>query len=247
MSVVTGGSGSGDHLRRTTSLLDVDAAYTVCFWFYLLTDRNDYNHFWGATADSTVNQSGNWQNSDHCGTDSDGTTSRMGSAVGGSGSWDTGAGFSVNTWYHIAVVRSSTTSLEHFIDGVSQGSVTTDVGSRASSTAEFVGVLHDIYYAHARFAAMKQWSAALNSTEINNEAPYYDPVRTSNLHGWWPLQLYTDLDDESGLASAWTAVGTLSTAADPPSVGYQTGRTTKNTHPWSLGMHLGMGVGLPTS
>lgn len=200
-----------DGLLRTTDLLDTDAAYTFMFWVYITTDRNDFSTFWSTNA-------GGYSHSDWIGTDADGVTLQLYSQAGGGGVTNNGSALTVGTWYHIAMVRTSTTALAVYLNGVSDASNTVDVSARTNATRqEFAGTAGsdpgDI-----RIFNSKAWSAALSVPEIFAEMQSNQPQRLSNLYGWWPHFAGSGerADDYSGNGRDWTEAGTLTDEDNAP-------------------------------
>src|SRR3546814_9767414 len=71
---------------------------------------------------------------------------------------------------------------------------------------------------NTRVAYARLHAAVLTPTQIDAEAVSATPVITANLWASWPLTVHTDLTDHSGNGRDFTAVGTLSTEADPSDV-----------------------------
>lgn len=68
-------------------------------------------------------------------------------------------------------------------------------------------------------AAHKLWEAALTDDEMRKEMASFSPIRSANLYGRWPLTGASDLNDVSGNAHHWTAVGTPTTVDGPTTRG----------------------------
>lgn len=124
---------------------------------------------------------------------------------------------SAGTWYHVAIVRASTTSLQFYVNGSAVGApVTRDVTGRTADTAITIGskaVEYDAW--NGDIAFVKAWQAALSAAEVAAEAAYQAPQRTSNLFGWWPLASGARTVDLSGNSRTLTENGTLANASDP--------------------------------
>lgn len=144
-----------------------------------------------------------------------------------------------DVWQHVAVVRESTTSCKVYVDGVLAVTNTTDVGSRGAATNWSIGFAFaggtDVN--NSRFADCKVWSTALTVGEIGAEMPVQAPVKTSDLWGYYPLTVHTDLNDYSGNGRHLTGYGTLTTEDDPPLVKSSGGGTLTPTvwaNKWAL-------------
>lgn len=207
---------SGDYLGSTTNLLDYNSNYTVMGWVYISTDTN---------ADATVfNLFGNTSNYDYIAMDVDGVTLDTYVVVGGAFTQSTGTTLSTGTWYHIAAVRSSTTLLTVYLNGVSDQTNTRDVTSRSAISAYTVGhwdVSFPLRF-DGRVHSIKYWDTDLTAAEVQNEMYVISPrTKISNLNRWtpcWPGATER-LQDYSPNRTNWTANGTL-TDEDPPPVGY---------------------------
>lgn len=207
---------AGEYLGRTANLTSYNAAYTVCFWVYISVDTDNYGHFWGMTSASTE-ASGDYTNSDFGGVDVNGTTSRSGSFAdpGPASSVTTGSAFSTGTWYHVALRRNSSSSLDMLINGSVAMNTTLSVGSRAAVGGEWIGQLNGGYPLNGRIAYFKEWSAALSDAEIQAEDDCKNAARTSNLVK--VTRLESDLVDEVN-GYNWTGNGSYTFEADPPGV-----------------------------
>lgn len=207
-------SASSEWLGRTSDVIDYNSPYTIMAWVYfvtlpggLKTVFNLGNTTTGLTFD--LLQVGG-SNEIRC------------ASFNGGGATDTGATLSTATWYHLTFRRSSTTSLQVYLNGVFNVEDTGSVVGRPAvanlvigrtDISGFAGEYNDM-----RVAGIKAWTAALTTTEAAAEMPHYSPVRTANLYGWWPAQVHTDLTDKSGNGRTFTGNNTPSTEADPPGV-----------------------------
>lgn len=202
---------AADGLLRTTDLLDTDAAYTFMFWVYIATDLNAFSTFWSTNA-------GGYSHSDWIGTDADGTTLQLYSQAGGGGVTNNGSALTVGTWYHIAMVRSSTTALAVYLNGVQDASNTVDVSARTNATRQEFGGVVGADPGNIRVFDTKAWSAALSIPEIFAEMQSIQPQRLSNLYGWWPHFAGSGerADDYSSNGRDWTEAGTLTDEENAP-------------------------------
>lgn len=126
------------------------------------------------------------------------------------------------TWYHMALVRESVTSLKAYLNGVVDATSTGDVTGRTSpNRLDYSG------YAsggsspfNGRGTAFKAWGAALTADEIVNEMYSFMPRRWANLHQWSPMLAHSDVTDISGNGFNWTADGSPTTEDGPPAVSW---------------------------
>ncbi len=200
----------GDGLDRTTSLLDYNNPYSFMGWFYLVTDRNNFTTF------MVVHQStGSY---DHLGTDGSGTLLRLDDI----GSAANGTDLALTTWYHLAMVRESATSLKAYLNGVVDLTLTNNAGSRGgvvhNEISTFTGLTR---HASARVQAIKMYDAALTQAEVQQEMRSILPRRLANINAWYPCFPGSTerLKDYSGNGRNWTEVGTLSDE-DPGPLGW---------------------------
>lgn len=204
------------------SVIDYNSAYTWMYWIKLDSDVNAYSHCSHVGGTYTYDAF-----TDSFGTDSDGTTSRLGIAnTGGSTHFPTGSALSIATWTHIAVRRSSTTLVDVLINGsvaiTSSGAVDVSAGPRTAASLMTLGSYHSLPM-DGLMADVKIWTAALDNTEVNTEKAAKAPVRSSNLWCYLPMDAGTVADcalDSSGNARDWTVNngGSLSVDSDYPSV-----------------------------
>jgi hypothetical protein len=202
-----GVTGSTGRLGRTTNLMDHEGAYTYMLWArwlgtvgqrYILTVVHEGSPSYDLFGSNSSNQL--WLRS-YFSTDGDAT----------------GTTLSADTWYHIALVRESVTSLKVYLDGVLDITGTLNVTGR--SLPDRLDVSGYASGAGSRFegylAAFKSWSVALNSTEVAAEKDYEAPVRTSNVHAYTTLATTSDVNDLSGNGYNWTVDGTITTETGP--------------------------------
>lgn len=201
---------AGDRLLRTTDLLNFNAAYTWMGWFFVSVDRNDYSDL------MSLNISGAFATSDYCQLGMNGTTLE----IGVNGSDSAGTNLSTGTWYHIAIVRASSTSLTCYLNGAVDITNTTNIGARSSvNRMEHGGVgTGNADPFNGRVVASKAWSTNLSAAEVAREMRTYRPQRTDSLYAFWPMRpgATERTRDYSGRGRNWTEGGTLSDEADPP-------------------------------
>lgn len=99
-------------------------------------------------------------------------------------------------WYHIALVRTSTTLRTIYINGVSRASETGDVSARNAVSTMCLGSdrYSGAYYTNATYEDSREWQRALSVREIQQEMYSPDqPASTKNLWAWHPFK--TDFND----------------------------------------------------
>ncbi len=180
-------------------------AFTLCGWFRIVTDTNDY---------ATIVQF----NDDYRMTlGSNGTVFQLYNGT----SEDDGTNLSTGIWYHLAMTATAIGggTMYGYLNGVQDttlsGSGTTTgnlaIGQYPSDTAEqFDG----------RVFALKSWTAALSAAELAQEMYSITPVRQTNKYSWWPMfpGSAERLRDYSGDGRSWTEHGTLTDENSPPIV-----------------------------
>jgi len=206
-----------DGLVKTTGVINYNSPYTMMAWIYYTADRNDYTHMFAISAAGLTA----WQNSDYVGTSNDGTTFRLDSCIGGSSGASIGTNLSINTWYHIAVVRSSTTALDAYLNGVHDiGPITTNVTARSAAGYQYVGIF-TTKPMQGNIAYYKEFATALTADEIKSEMYSVIPL-SAQIRSWTPFHWGASerLIDYSGNGYNWTATGGGITDADSPPIGY---------------------------
>ncbi|HXV42413.1 MAG TPA: LamG-like jellyroll fold domain-containing protein [Anaerolineae bacterium] len=207
---------AADRLLRTTDLPDCNAAYTWMAWIYLVSDLNAVSNLFVFSDNSNgITEAAQTAN--------DGVTLQI-NVRGPSGTGTVnGTLLNVGQWYHVAMVRETTTSVKIYLDGVLDATSTIDVSTRGAATrmehgAKFSG---NQQRSDSRQFAIKFWSTNLSLAEIQNEMRTIRPHRTANLYGWWPCfpGATERLRDYSGNSRDWTEGGTL-TDEDPPPLGW---------------------------
>jgi len=199
----------GDYLSIVPP--SANAAYTIMGWVYLSSDLNDYTHFFHTGGQEVYDG-----DTDFVGTDTDGTTLRAGCAGGTSDSFTTGSALTVAQWYHIAMIRSSATSLKVYLNAVEDLSYTNDVSSRVMSPLMTVGQYNG-KNVNGRIAAIKVWDAALSTDELSSERYSLLPCRWANLWAYLPTLSAGSLEkDYSGNGRDFTVNGTLTVEDNPP-------------------------------
>ena len=210
---------SGDFLSSTTNLLDYNSNYTLMMWVYVSVDTN---------ADAVVaNLFGDTNNYDIFGFDATGTTLSTYVLVGGANTQSTGTTLSTGAWHHITVVRSSTTLLTLYLDGVSDQTNTRDVTGRSAISSYVVGQW-DVSFPlrfDGRTYGLKYWDTDLTAAEVVTEMhSLVAKTKLSNLNRRSPMlpNATERLKDYSPNKANWTANGTL-TDEDPAPVSWGAG------------------------
>lgn len=206
---------AADRLLRTADLLNYNAAYTWMFWLYMVVDQN------AITVPAALFR--DTGNVDDVRTSADGTTIGIRARAGGVGGQVAGSALSTGTWYHVAMVRESATSLKLYLNGVLDAEATQDVSARNPITRMELGAesASDSNPFNGRVAYIKTWDTNLSLAEIAVERWTIAPRRLANLRGFWPTfpGATERLRDYSGNGRNWTESGTL-TDEDPPPVSW---------------------------
>lgn len=198
---------SGEYLSFAGTQLDARNDYTWMTWV-----RTTNAGVWQGVLSFSVGEGGNQYETLEI-TDADGfTLYAMDNQVG------VGGTVPLNTWIHVAVVKSGTT-LMLFRNGVQ----TITIGS----LSDFDLTAGAMLWGHwstgndqllGRLSYSRAWSAALSQSEIAAERDSATPVRTASLWGAWPLQ--TDANDASGNARNLTVNGSVTwDTSNEPSFG----------------------------
>ncbi len=204
-------SASGEYALRSASVPD-EQNFTIAGWAYLVSDRAGNERWFFAL--ENAGQDG----FEILGWDATGELSVYSSAD------DLGefsSSPSDGEWFYWAVSCAGTggTDLKaYYIE--SDGTLLSEAVTGDSFTPANLFIGSDSYdnWNNIRFAHIKVWDAVLTQTEIQQEMYVARPVRTANLHAWWPmLDGATErLADYSGNGKTLTAAGTLSDEDGPP-------------------------------
>lgn len=204
---------AADRLLRTTDLLDYNAAYTWMAWLYISVDANVQVQAIGLNTNTNTSV-------DSIGFDATGTLIRLRVQNAGVGSNQTGSNLTAGTWYHVAMVRESTTSLKLYVNGVLDITHTQSVVGRGAATRMEIGAnaSTDAQPFNGRVYAIKAWSTTLDVAAVANEIYTVLPRQRTNLYGFWPCFLGASerLLDYSGNGRNWTESGTLTDEDAPP-------------------------------
>lgn len=191
---------AGDYLSRTTSLPTVDP-FTVCFWFYMVADRNAIGSIFLITNSAGTVYQGLTLSTN-------GTLLRVSTSGGNTN----GTNLSTATWYHLAYTRNGSTHLS-YLNGVQDASLTSSI-----SLTPFSVVLgsDSVNWCNARFFDVKIWdNAVLGAAEIIQEMNIVCPKRTDNIHLFSPILIGDRTTDYSGQGRNWTENGSLTDEQSP--------------------------------
>jgi hypothetical protein len=207
---------SGEYFARTSGLLDYNAAYTWMTWVYFVSGTGGpFINIFG------LDDGASFANSDVITVADSGTfpfmlTSNIsfsfeevpGTTVPGNG-----------TWYHLAMVRESVTSLKMYVYGVLEATATGSISGRAAATEMLVGGGYGgtSNPADARFTGIKAFSFAMTQAQIRWEMNQVRPARWTSIYGGWPVPDGANRVNDvfSGSARNWTPNGTLTDEANP--------------------------------
>lgn len=206
---------SADGQEYTQGLaLGALSALSLCVWFKLSVDRNDYSTIFfvdAGTGDNWGMQTG-----------ADGTT--MSTVFDASTQQGMGA-LTVDTWYFACLATSGTTgTLYHKTAGAS--SLTAVAVTAASGVTATTLRLGDSPWGaewwNGGINAVKTYSVQLTAAEAHQESMQYAPVRTANLLGFYPL-VRPETTDYSGNARTLSG-GSGATREDGPPIPWQATR-----------------------
>ncbi len=188
------------YLRRTTSLLDHNAAYTIAAWVVFEDDSANQGIWQHGRAED------DYDNNDTVHFKTGDSVLRIYAA--NAGAFDQALGttvLSVGTWYHVALVRTTASDMDLYVNGVLDASVSIDTAGRGSSLFWSVGKFEAGNFASLRTWGMKAWQRALTAAELTREMRTASPSSSKNLHGWWPFLVANRESDYSGNGRTWTA------------------------------------------
>lgn len=196
-----------NYLTRTASMPDYNSAFTWAGWVKPEFEFGFESYFYVGTDD-----------------DSDYFGQLLGAFylevyLNGSQGNDDGTAFSVDTWYHLAMVREDNENLRLYLNGSADAAVLgVSVSGRTAPSlmhigqwgtaldGPFIGEVEDV----------RLWTSALTGGQLLTESQSQTPVITSGLWASWPLLVHTDVNDSSGNGRHWTVQGTLTTGSDSP-------------------------------
>lgn len=194
---------NGEHLKRTTGLPST-SAFTIMAWCYFLSLPGLFEYHplfirWDA------NDVGFQPNDSKF-------------ALGDNGQTVHGSTISVNTWYHCAWVRVSTTSDILYVNAVSD--LTADLENGTTDSIKINDWSYNTATANTRVAALKIFDTNLTKAQIDSEMRQYLPVNWSSLNAFYPMlgggSISSTVRDYSGFARDWTITGSPTIDACPP-------------------------------
>lgn len=206
---------SGDYLNRTSgAVIDHNAAYTVAGWIKVTVNNDTKHNVFYIDAGST------FANYDRIKLDWFNGAAGLQVVNGGtdSGQQFGSTSLTQNTYFHLAMVRESTTSLKLYVNGSLEVTVTTSVASRSSATRMSMGALAEGSEPSTGLvtAAWNAWSRALGSSEITAQMAQAAPTDATSLFAeWLMLAGSVRIDDSGGTSHPWSANGTLTDTTDP--------------------------------
>ncbi|HXU82498.1 MAG TPA: LamG-like jellyroll fold domain-containing protein [Polyangia bacterium] len=206
----------GNSLSRTTgTFLDYNSAYTAMAWI-LFTDFANANGavIWQQGGPSFALESLRAYNN--------GTNNIPMLWVNVTGfplaaKTDGSTVLSTGTWYHFAIVRTSTTLVTLYLNGVSEVTNATDISARVAPDNALHGTQHN-----GTVAGLKTWNTALTVGQVQTEMARLRPAEAlGNLYEWLPEWTGSGerTRDYSGNGRDWAEVGTPADG-DPPPVSY---------------------------
>jgi hypothetical protein len=198
---------SGDELYRTTNLPPI-SSFTIMGWFRFVNDATVYSslfrlgHATNSSGYNILRCCGNgWRQLDFW----NGSSSRKASS------------FVINTWYHVALVVEGTGpgQAKVYVNGAL--ALVYDGNPNVTPARLSIGNDAHLEWLDGNASAVKIYEAPLNASDIGQEMSAFQPVRTANLHAWYPLQSDdTAADDLSGNGRMLNTRGTLTTDTSGP-------------------------------
>ena len=201
-------NGSGDYIRRTTSLPAGDAI-TVAVWCKLAQIRSAYQ-YWGLE-----NAASNSSSYTLTGFSSGGTME----IVEDDSNNQFASQPTANNWFFWAfTMGSGNGNFKGYWGYPTTATLVTIAANDNPMTAAALTIGNDSYdeWMDAAWAHVKVWDAVLTAAELEAERWTIRPQRLANLHLWSPLWSTSDINDYSGNGRNWTAGGTLVTEDGPP-------------------------------
>lgn len=143
-----------------------------------------------------------------------------------------------SVWYHIGLVRNSSTDWKVYLNGVQE----------ISATAEGAATINDMRFwsdrpfdavngnCNSAMAAIKLYDTNLSVAEIIQEGTQYLPVRTTNLIVWLPCTeptLADSIKDKSGNGADFTSAG-APTIEDGPPIPWKRGKGSRIFKPQTV-------------
>lgn len=206
--------------RLAASTVPSNGDISVSCWIRLNSDNNSNGAVW-------VLEAPNEQFYGLC-LASDGTTLQQWDNTGDAGG--SGPSLSLDTWYWVGTQHANGGPVKMYVAAAGSSSITTYSGHIWNSFAAtpdilLIGGVESVIWSGNRYfpgdiANVKAWSAQLTAAELAQERWSFNPHRTANMVGWWPLQdSTTKLVDRKGSGNTLTnpgGLGAWSTADTPP-------------------------------
>lgn len=199
--------------RDGAGALNTMAANTRMIWFIIDVDRNDYSDLFF----SHVSTSASNHDYDEAYLDINGTSLTCSSVDSVSFQDSVGTNLSVGVWYHVTLLRNSSTDLRVYLNGVQDSQVTFDMSAVSPTDQNAIMTGYPFNTANAingRCMGYKDWTVALTPEEIERERKSLAPVKTANLWSYLPMIGKNAADcakDYSGNGRDYTTNGALIT------------------------------------
>ena len=215
--------GSNSYLKITSSVFDYNAAYTVLLHYRVDTaPTGDYatvisisNDGEAALSDTDIYQINPFPSP---------KVHRINVKSNSSGSTPGGsAAVTATTWYNPILIRTASNAIRGYLGSATETSTATNNMSGRSAQTNFVlgavlGSGGASQYTVGTLHSCKIWTTNLTTTELDDEKVQVEPVKTTNLYGWWFFDNSSDKwVDRSGNGHNFTLVGTSTYTSDKPS------------------------------
>lgn len=203
---------AGQYINRSADIFNCNNPYTVSFWIRFPGFATNDHIF--AVSDGTSN------NRDFLKTD--GTTAtllNLQSSIGGVNTAVVGTTtLVVDTWYHLAIIRTANNSLLLYLNGALEITNSRNIADRALPVDIYIGADHGgTNPLNGWITNLKIWASALSVNQILTERRSIRPQTTPSMYGWWPtIKGSTRALDFSGNGRTWTENGTIAEQDNPP-------------------------------
>lgn len=211
-------SGANQFYTAALGLGAVTQIAVTC-WVKLAADRNNFSTVWNIDNNSMSSSIRGLQ------TASDGTTMEIYYHNGPlTISGGTKPSLTVGTWYYFAVnIDGNNANWMWRQSGATGFSAANFRGASGAFTANRLRIGDSAWtgeWLNGSVAALKIWLGNLSATEMEAEAPYFSPVRTSGLVAFYPFDTGPSTTDASG--NGYTLTGGSGTTADtnPPDLSW---------------------------
>lgn len=125
---------------------------------------------------------------------------------------------STGVWYHVALVRNASNDWKFYLNGVQDGSATSEGTNTSSAMALGCDIPWNSNKSNNTQAGVKIYSTNLNAVQLQQEIKSFTPATTTNLIAWLPMVNASVADcaiDYSGVGN-FTVAGTPTLAQGPP-------------------------------